>query len=317
MKAKTPIIAVALVFAALLTSVASSQGKLPYPDALDATHATKKAAAFFTSFFTAKSKHDVAATMKHFSKGTLTYVDATLGWPFMSHDALKGVFDTYMPKWPASGLSYPTRILGDEKSALVAFTDTPELFGGEIRILAAVDLKDGKVVRWVDYWDSRHFGVGLAHKLRTPADKFPTDLKEGTAPANASAKIREAATKLHAALANNDAKAAAALFSEDAAYEDMTLHAQVLGRLAIQRYLGRVLVKHPGGAGSSLLHVVGGELGGGFEWQASPNFKKTVRRGITALELDKDGKITRLTSVWDGAMIMDTELKTLIGLSFE
>ena len=32
--------------------------------------------------------------------------------------------------------------------------DTPELFGGELRILAAVDFRDGKIVRWVDYWDA-------------------------------------------------------------------------------------------------------------------------------------------------------------------
>jgi hypothetical protein len=29
--------------------------------------------------------------------------------------------------------------------------DTPELFGGELRILAAVDFADGKIIRWVDY----------------------------------------------------------------------------------------------------------------------------------------------------------------------
>jgi hypothetical protein len=49
-----------------------------------------------------------------------------------------------MPKWPPTGLSYPTRISGDFHSALIALTDTPQLFGGEIRILAAVDFKDGK-----------------------------------------------------------------------------------------------------------------------------------------------------------------------------
>jgi hypothetical protein len=43
------------------------------------------------------------------------------------------IFEMYMPKWPPTGLSYPTRISGDFHSALIAFTDTPELFGGEIR----------------------------------------------------------------------------------------------------------------------------------------------------------------------------------------
>jgi hypothetical protein len=288
-----------------------------FPDIVDATHATPKAAEFFHSFFTAKSRHDVGATMYHFSHTTLTYIDATLGWPFYTYDALKDVFVQYMPKWPPSGLSYPTLILGDEHSALVAFTDTPELFGGEIRFLAAIDIKDGKVIRWIDYWDGRHFGAELAAKMRTLADKFPTDFKESTTPDNAAPAIRAAAGKLQAAFAGNDAKGAAALFSSDAVYEDMTLRAQVLGQLAIERYLGRALAKLPAGAGSSLLHVVGGDMGGGYEWQAAPAYRASVRRGISGITLDQDAKITRLTTVWDGAAIPDADIKALSLLSLD
>jgi hypothetical protein len=53
------------------------------PGIVDVTHATKESAAFFRSFFTAKSRHDVDATMNHFSTSTLTYIDATLGWSFI------------------------------------------------------------------------------------------------------------------------------------------------------------------------------------------------------------------------------------------
>ena len=74
-----------------------------FPEIIDATHATPKAAEFFHSFFTAKSRHDVDATMNHFSKTTLTYIDATLGWPFYTYDALKDVFVQYMPKMAALG----------------------------------------------------------------------------------------------------------------------------------------------------------------------------------------------------------------------
>jgi hypothetical protein len=222
-----------------------------------------------------------------------------------------------MPKWPATGLSYPTRILGDERSALVAFTDTPELFGAEIRSLAAIDIKDGKIVRWVDYWDGRHFGAELAAKMRTPSDKFPTDFKDATIPGNASPKIRAAANRLHAAFAGNDARAAAALFTSDAVYEDMTLHTQILGRLAIERYLGRALDKLPAGTGSSSVHVVGGDMGGGFEWQTAPAYRTTVRRGITAIALDLEGKVSRLTTVWDGAMLPLDEVKALAVLSID
>lgn len=97
----------------------------------------------------------------------------------------------------------------------------------------------------------------------------------------------------------------------------MTLRTQILGKLAIERYLARALSKLPAGAGSSILHRVGGDLGGGYEWQAAPAFAKNVRRGITALALDADGKVSRLTTVWDGAMISDAELKALTILALD
>lgn len=39
-----------------------------FPEIVDATHATPTAAEFFHSFFTAKSRHDVDATMKSLLK---------------------------------------------------------------------------------------------------------------------------------------------------------------------------------------------------------------------------------------------------------
>ena len=214
MKSRIIILIIATAIGSFAVSDCGAQQKKSlFPEIVDVTHATPKAAEFFHSFFTAKSQHNVDATMNDFSNITLTYIDATLGWPFYTHDALKDVFAQYMPKWPPSGLSYPTLILGDEHSALVAFTDRPELFGGEIRALAAIDMKDGKVIRWIDYWDSRHFGAALAAKLRTPADKFPTDFKESTAPDNAAPAIRAVAGKLQAAFADNDAKGAAAFLA--------------------------------------------------------------------------------------------------------
>ena len=63
-------------------------------------------AAFFTSYFTAKSRHDPAKTMAHFSPDLITYTDATLGWDLGSFDGVKKIFDLYMPKWPPSGKSY-------------------------------------------------------------------------------------------------------------------------------------------------------------------------------------------------------------------
>lgn len=311
-------LATALAFGSLLANPGRALADQPrIPAIVDVTHATRESAEFFHSFFTAKSRHDVDAAMSHFSTSRLTYADATLGWVFYTHGALREVWAEYMPKWPATGLSYPTRILGDERSALVAFTDTPELFGAEIRSLAAIDISDGKIVRWVDYWDGRHFGTERAVKLRKPSDKFPTDFKEATVPSKASPRIRAVANKLHAAFAANDATSAAALFSSDAVYEDMTLRTHILGRLAIGRYLRRALTTLPAGTGSTMRHVVGGDMGGGFEWQCAPAYRTTVRGGITAIELDPEGKVSRLTTLWDGAMLPLDEVTALAALSIE
>jgi hypothetical protein len=202
-------------------------------------------AAFFKSYFTAKSEHKPAPTTDHFSEAHLTYIDAALGWPFYSKKAMTEIFEQFMPKWPPTGLSYPTRISGDLHSAVVAFTDTPELFGGEIRILAAVDFKDGKVVRWIDYWDGRSFGAETAAKMRTPPDKFPGNFDYEVASDGASARIKEVAQKLANAFAAGDAATADALFSPDAVYLDRARRVRILGKEAIGKYLGRVLATVP------------------------------------------------------------------------
>lgn len=309
-------LAMAFIIALRLQSgavFAQNNGQSIYPQIVDKSHASEEVSAFFDSFFTAKSRHDIDGTMKHFSPNLVTYTDATLGWPLDGFDTVKGIFVQYMPNWPETGLSYPTRIIGGTGSAIVAFTDTPELFGGELRILGAVDFKDGKIVRWVDYWDSRSFDGDLYKKMRTPAKKFPTDFKEGAIAVTASPQIISAATKLQNAFAAGDSEAASGLFSYDAVYEDMALRAQLLGRAEIKRYLKMVLAKAPFGEGSKLRHIVGNELGGGFEWIGSP--VTGVKFGITALELDSNAKITRLTSVYDGRQLQDEELQSLVLLS--
>ena len=130
-------------------------------------------AATLETFFETKTACDVEGTMAYFSPDLATYIDATLGWDFDSYEALKAVFAQYMPNWSPPARSYATRVLANETSALVNMVDTPELFGGELRILAAIDFVDGKIVRWVDYWDSSSFDDDLYAQFRTPADAFP------------------------------------------------------------------------------------------------------------------------------------------------
>jgi hypothetical protein len=82
MKTQLLALATALAFGSLMASPVRAQANRPLiPEIVDVTHATKKSAAFFHSFFMAKSRHDVDATMNHFSKSTLTYIDAPASTP--------------------------------------------------------------------------------------------------------------------------------------------------------------------------------------------------------------------------------------------
>ena len=306
----------ALFAVAALTplAAASLRAEPLYPEVVNTSHATPQVAAFFKSYFTAKSEHKPLPTTEHFSEAHLTYIDAALGWPFYSKKGMTELFEQFMPKWPPTGLSYPTRISGDMHSAVVAFTDTPELFGGEIRILAAIDFKDGKVVRWIDYWDGRSFGAETAAKMRTPPDKFPTNFDYEVASDGASAKIKDVSQELAGAFAAGDAAAAEALFSYDAVYLDRALRVRILGKQAIGKYLGRILTAAPYGKGSKLMHVVGSDQGGGFEWT---NEASAVKRGIVAIDLDSAGQIVRLDTTWDNGMMTDTDLQALVVQSIE
>src|SRR5215813_7305631 len=302
-------IASILVATATLLMPGSLRADPIYPDVVNTSHATPEAAAFFKSYFTAKSEHKPAPTTDHFSEAHLTYIDAALGWPFYNKKGMTEIFEQFMPKWPPTGLSYPTRISGDMHSAVVAFTDTPELFGGEIRILAAIDFKDGKVVRWIDYWDGRSFGAEAAAKMRTPPEKFPTNFDYDVASEGASAKIKDVSQKLALAFAAGDAAAAAALFTNDAVHLDRALRVRILGKQAIGKYLARVLATAPYGKGSKLMHVVGSDQGGGFEWT---NDGSSVKRGVVAIDLNSAGQVEHLDTTWDNSIMSDADLRALV-----
>lgn len=296
----------ALSFLLPLTNAQSAE----FPLKADTVAAAPETARFFQDYFSAKSRHDVEATMGYFSPKLLTYTDAVLGWPLDGFDSLKSVFAQAMPKW-GSGKSYPLRVIGGPDSAIVAFVDTPELFGGEIRLIGAVDFKDGKIIRWVDYWDSTGFPKGTYRAVRTPDTKFPTDFKESSLSNNASPEIGKAAADYHGAVSTGDFRHLADLLSYDVVYEDEALRTRVVGREAVTRYLGRITKLAPFGKDSALLHVVGGKAGGGFEWRG-----KEIR-GITAIELNADVKVTRITTTYDGRLLSADRHKKLVNLSAE
>ena len=283
---------------------AHASGGAAYPDIADVSHTTAEADGFFRSYFTAKTSKDIEATHAHFHPDKTVYFDATLGWGWTTNADLRKVWEQYMPGWTAEAKSYPTQILGDETSAVVFMTDTPELFGGEIRAIAVIDMEDGKIVRWVDYWDGRGFGnTALVRSMRVPEESYPHELGASTV-TDRDGKIAEAAQKLSAALAAGDANRAGELFAYDAQLEDMALRTQIRGQAAITGYLQRAMPDLPY-AQASIRHIVGTDQGGGYEWHAEGG---AVPRGAAALELSQDGKITKLTVVWDGSLLDDTTI---------
>ena len=285
----------------MTATIPTSNDAAAYPSVPDTRHAAAETVTFFDGFFAAKNSHVVADTMKYFSPDVLTYTESILGWPLDGFEAIEQTFAQYMPTWPATALSYPTRILGGNGSALIAFTDMPELFGGELRLLGAIDFRDGRIVRWVDYWDSTIFDDDLYDQLKTPAEHFPTSFHEGDVPVTAAPEMVAVATRLQELLTAGDADGIAELFSYDVVFEDMALRMQLQGRSMAQRYLSASVEVAPYGAASSLRHVVGGATGGGFEWIAADG--RGVACGITALELDPAGLISRFTTVYDGRLL--------------
>ena len=120
--------------------------------------------------------------------------------------------------------------------------------------------------------------------------------------------------KLAAAFAAGDAAGADALFTNAAVYLDRALRVRVLGKQAIGKYLGRVLATAPYGKGAKLMHIVGSDQGGGYEWT---NDGGSVKRGIVAIDLNSAGQIERLDATWDNGMMSDADLQALVLLSVE
>jgi hypothetical protein len=274
----------------------------------DNTHASPAVGQLLADYLETKSRHDVEATMEFFSRDRLVYSDATLGW-VTSWESLRGTFAQLMPNW-GDGVAYATAVLGNERSAVVVMRDSPELFGAEILVLAAVDIDDdGKITRWVDYWDGRHFGLKMLSQLGgTPEESFPSSFGEENIPSGAAPEMRAFVEQLTERLGRSDVTGASTMFALDAVLEDMTTHTAVRGRAAIERYLERAIAQLPYGAGVGVRRVLGSANAGGFEWVNPGNGAK---RGMSGISLDADGNIIQMRSVWNGAMVDDQTLTAL------
>jgi len=287
--------------------------KLPYPNVTDTSHATDRVADVFEGFFSAKSLHDGKKMVSFFAPDPVLYIDAGLGFSWPSRASLTQVWtNPPFSTAPADALSYPVRVIGDCHSALIEFVDTPKLLGKEFRFLSSITFNDKcQIVRWIDYWDGRSSQTHLPIGTLGP---YPQDFHDSIV--NASKRIKKAAQALQDALSLGDAAKVAALFTPDAVFEDMALHTRVEGQSQIQRYLTRGLMLLPYGPGASLVHVVGSDQGGGYEWHAALS-ANPLQRGNTAIELDRDGNITRFTTIYDSFQLTDTAYQTLVQLAAE
>jgi len=284
-----------------------------FPSPTDTSHAKPSVAALFEEYHWAKSSKNLDEWASYFDARTV-YADATLGWYYPDRATWYDTVVEFVPRW-GDGLSYATRVLGDDRSAVLAVTDSPELFGHEIRSLSAVDLVDGKIVRFVDYWDGRHFGAAATEGMRTTeGGRFQLGFGEETVENLAPAKMTELSYALSAALARHDVDGVVALLAVDVVWEDMTLHGQILGRLAVARYLVRTGGGLPYAQQVRVVHVLGDDRGGGYEWRASDNH---VPVGLVALELDEHGLVTRFTTVWDGSLLPDDRMQRMTAWTLE
>jgi len=235
------------------------------------------------------------------------YIDATLagpGWTF-NYDGLYGVFSAFMPGW-GTGLSYPTRILGSkENGALVFFTDTPQLFGGDLRILGSISFKDNLIIRWIDVWDWRPFDNLYGFGRGVTTDLYPS--LAATTPA--SPGITALVNSLVAAFSSGSHAAAESLFHNDAVLEDMALRVEVQGSINIGRYFSRTIAKLAYGTGSSLRITRGIDIGGGYEFIGSAS--SGVPYGHIAIVAD-EGKIVRFTANYDASKYSAADLKFLV-----
>ncbi|KAH8129679.1 uncharacterized protein TrAFT101_000042 [Trichoderma asperellum] len=282
-----------------------------YPNIADTSHATPALVDFLHGFFTTKSLHNIDGWASYFAPSGDVYFDAIIGFG-VDKANIPSAFSQFLSQGKPDGRSYPLTIIGDMNSAVVFGEDTPDMFGYETRTIAAVDFKDGKVARWVDYWDGRHDGL-IA--LKSPSDKFPKTFGESNITTTPNPVIRNITSQLNDALSTGNSIAAASLFSFDAVFEDRTTRTRIEGRKSIQQYFSRALTSAPYGNGTTVRHIVGSSAGGAYEWIGSPT--APTQNGISGFKLDSNGSITILSTVWDSSQVNNSTMEMLVQLAIQ
>ncbi len=103
-----------------------------FPDITDVSHSSLRTANTITGFFEAKSRHVAADMVAFFAPEPVpvVYLEGGLGFAWESQQALLDVWSgDAFANGPPEALSYPLRIAGDDRSAIIEFVNTPELLG--------------------------------------------------------------------------------------------------------------------------------------------------------------------------------------------
>jgi hypothetical protein len=275
----------------------------------DTSHATTALVDFMYGYFAAKNLHKPSAWTDCFHPEKSAYGDVGLGNLF-TMPALAPEIALLESFWAKSSRSFPLRIMGDMKTgAVVHMVDTADMFGDELRILVTLDFEDGTVVREVDYWDTRGNSVAAQ---RVSAAQYPSNFLESVVQARPHPILATVVDNLSSALQVGDIAAIADLLDYNSVLEDLSLRTRIDGVRAISRYLERGFTDLPYGDGSSVRHIVGSARGGAYEWDDSEG-----RKGVTALELDDEGFIGRLTIMWDTFTVRNATMRALTTLALD
>jgi hypothetical protein len=245
------------------------------------------------------------------------------------------------------------RATGDTRyGAIAEYVDLKNTFYGTngITIQTVFDLDGGLIVRDTDYWDSRELGesdivgpadttdvavpLGAVHPGGVPLSGPPpvppgnVQLTMGvTGRPSASDEMIAFAKEFHDALGHGSIHEIADFFTEDALYVNPLMHQgpvnygnfdqgiQIRGLSLIVALLKATLDALPDCRRSSLVHIVGGRAGGGFEWKAggiyaNTGIDRTGLVGCTALDLFR-GRIQRMSVKFDTFQMSTTQYEDI------
>lgn len=188
---------------------------------------------------------------------------------------------------------------------------------GGFDLISYLDIRDGKVIRRNDHWDAAQAtpeDIAFIHPGGVPRQSCLAGLLPGDT-GNAAPEMWHFTRALHAALSSGQVERVMRFFDEDAllvhpllyrgsgGYGPFNRGIQIRGRKAIARFFRAVLPLLPDGKDSSLIHLVGGATGGGYEWKSGGIYSQQgiARNGIagaTAIDLYND-RIQRMSVKFD------------------